>query len=187
MLNSKKQIYCGKQNQKSKNFFFYNLPNLPSNSFLQSNIPRNILNDLNVVSTVTKPELSSKNFRFSPPLKDFRSYCLVRKYKRQRIRRKNKLKSYIVSVDHLFRKLKRNFFLFAKRNKGGFMVTSAGSISFMPKSLGKLSPKGVNEQYLIKFIFFKKYRRFSSKCKLKLNLVSSSKLVRSKKKEKKKK
>lgn len=186
MLNSKKQIYFGKQNREVKNFLFFNLPNLPSNSFLQSNTPQNILNDLNVVSTVTKPELSSKNFRFSPSSKDFRSFRLVRKYKRQTIRRKNKLKFYVVSADHSFRKSRQIFFMFAKRNKGGFMVTSVGLIRFMPKSLGKFSSRGVNKQYLIKFIFLKKYRRFSSKCKLKLNLISSSKLVTSKKNVKKK-
>ena len=85
MLNIKKQIHLGKQESVIKNFLFFNLPILPSNSFMQSNTPQNVLNDLNVVSAVTKSELSSKNFRFSPSLKDFRSYRLVKKYKKQNI------------------------------------------------------------------------------------------------------
>jgi hypothetical protein len=180
MLNIKKQIHLGKQESVIKNFLFFNLPILPSNSFMQSNTPQNVLNDLNVVSAVTKSELSSKNFRFSPSLKDFRSYRLVKKYKKQTIRRKDKLKNSAIFINQLFRKQKRYSFFFIKQVKGGFMTTSSGLTSFMPKSLGMFAQKAGKKQYLLSFKILKNSQRFSSKCKFKFNLVSSSKLFMSK-------
>lgn len=177
MLNSKKQINFDKKKQGIKNVLFFSLPILPSNSFLQSNTPRNVLNDLNVVSTVTKPELSSKNFRFSPALKDFRSYRLVKKYKKQTQRGWAKLKFSIVFINHVFRKKKQNSFFYIKRIKGGFMVTSADFTSFMPRSLAKWGKK--QSLLNIKVAKRRTRRRFSSKrkFKLKLNFVSTSKLL----------
>ena len=114
MLNRKKQIQLGKQKIEQQNSFFFNLPLLPSTSFFQSNTPQNALHDLNVVSTITKAELSCKNFRFSSSLKDLRSYRLAKTYKKQSVRTKEKLKNSVIFINHLFKKKKMVFFFFIK-------------------------------------------------------------------------
>jgi hypothetical protein len=180
MLNKKKQIQFGKQKIEQQNSLFFNLPLLPSTSFIQSNTPQNALNDLNVVSTITKAELSCKNFRFSSSLKDLRSYRLAKKHQKQIVRRKEKLKSSAIFVNYLFKKQKWYSFFLLKQVKGGFMTTSSGLTSFMPKSLGAFAQKGGEKQYLLSFKIFKKSQRFSSKSNAKINLVTSSKLLLSK-------
>lgn len=180
MLNHKKQIHLGKQKTGLNSFLFFNLPILPSNSFLQSSAPKNVLSELNVVSTVTKQELSSKNFRFSSSLKDFRSYRLVTRHKKQILRKKDKLKDSVIFINRLFKKQKQSSFFFIKHVKGGFMATSTCLTSFMPKSLGMFAKKAVKKQYLLNVKISKKKShkfRFSSKFNFKINLVSSPKLV----------
>ena len=94
--------------------------------------------------------------------------------------RKEKLKSSAIFVNYLFKKQKWYSFFLLKQVKGGFMTTSSGLTSFMPKSLGAFAQKGGEKQYLLSFKIFKKSQRFSSKSNAKINLVTSSKLLLSK-------
>lgn len=81
MLNKRKKIQL-KQKESMNSSLFFNLPEIPRSSFLQTNSTNDILTGLKLIFQTQKLNEEGLNqFRFSFSSNDFRSYSLLTKHK----------------------------------------------------------------------------------------------------------
>ena len=176
MLNKKKQITL-KSEIKNINPFFFDLPVLPVNSYLQTNSSDRKLKDLKLVFNDSKSEILLNNFRFSFNSKSYRASILLSKYTRKGIINNKNFKSFLLFFNKLYKNLKKYPLFFVKQIKGGFMTRSLGIQTFMPRSHSLIKKKNITHQILIRIKAFRRNKKYSSKKILKINMVSSAKNV----------
>lgn len=178
MLNEIKKI--SKIEKRTTIPTFFDLPKLPSDSYLQSNSKRTTLNYLNLVlNDFSTTRIRGENYRFNFVSQKFGNYLLLKTYLKKNLKKTLKFKEYLFFINNLFWQKKRYPFLLIKKVKGGFTTTSLGINAFMPRSHRVSS--GDHKQFLLGFkAYYPKKKRFSSKRRIKLNLVVSSKLPENK-------
>lgn len=177
MLNKKKQIKIISENRKTKLPSFFNLPRIPQKSYSQTKSSEDVLNELKIIF-----EKSLKTFRLSTSLKIYRTYSLFKEsFANQKTMKKN-LQKRILFLKKTLEQKKRFRFFFMKRIRGGYVTSCLGITSFTPKSLVKTTEKKFKKQKLLRFRFLKRKMRFSFRKNIKINLVSSCKLLQKKNK-----
>jgi hypothetical protein len=178
MLNKKKQVKVIAKTQISEKFSFFNLPFLSSTSYLQTTSSEGVLDDLKLIFRKSSVENNLRNFRFSFSNKTFRSYSLLEEHTKQQ-KLNISYKRLLLLTNSVFMKNKRHSFFFVKSIKGGWMTTSLGLTAFMPKSRVIFSDIGKqSKQHLLRFKLIVKKKKRSSKKIAKINLVSSSKILK---------
>lgn len=178
MLNKKKQIIPNNNNNNISSPSFFNLPFLPIDSYLQTNVNVKNLSDLNLIFKDLNP---TKNFRYHFRSKIYRTSSLLSKYsKKRKLRKKVKtFKNYLLFINNLGTNLKIYPNVVTKKIKGGFMARSFGINTFMPQS-HFLKYKGVGrKQVLLQIKACRRKKKYYSKknWQFKINLVSSVKGV----------
>jgi len=107
--------------------------------------------------------------------KKYRDQYFFQLYKKDIIDLHDSYTKKVVILNKIF-KAKKTFKSFLlKTVRGGFMTTSVGLISFVPKSLKSKLPKHKNYQKIIQFKLFRNNKNFSFKQNFKINIVSSLK------------
>jgi hypothetical protein len=173
MLNKRKKIQL-KQKESMNSSLFFNLPEIPRSSFLQTNSTDDILTGLKLIFQTQKLNEEGLNqFRFSFSSNDFRSYSLLTKHKNRYCQKKENFVGSLTFVKRLLQTHKRHRFFILKQIKGGFLTTSFGFVIFMPQSLRVKTKKRL--QFLLRLKILKRKQRFSLKRRVKINLVGSSK------------
>jgi hypothetical protein len=179
MLNKKKQIDLEIKNNISIPLFF-NLPLLPSNSYLQANSNSKNLDHLNLIVNCSKSKRLINNLRFCFSSKIYRTFSLVIKYTRKKNLKITKFKKYLIFLNKLHKISKRYPFAVAKRIKGGFTARCLGIQTFMPSSHYLKKKGGGMAQILIQTKALRRKKKYFSKknWKFLINLVSSARYAK---------
>jgi|TARA_B100000282_G_scaffold214702_1_gene158830 hypothetical protein len=171
MLNKKKKIIDTTPLIKDKNQSFLDLPILPKNVIINPFLSYKVSKKLPFVFQKS----NNKNLTFVFSGKKYRDQYFFQLYKKDIIDLHDSYTKKVVILNKIF-KAKKTFKSFLlKTVRGGFMTTSVGLISFVPKSLKSKLPKHKNYQKIIQFKLFRNNKNFSFKQNFKINIVSSLK------------
>ena len=172
------------QSKKRCDAFFFNLPTLSTQSYIQTTSRSNNINELRWINNDIYSHLNyRKSFCFTPA-KKLQVFFTLNRFK-QRFDRCRNIQKRLCFCNKVLKAKKRYKFFFLKRIKGGFWTSSLGFFSFMPRSLAK--PEEKKKQFLIGIKILRRKKKFTFRNRLKPNLISSCKRKPARKRIRKKK